>query len=242
MVCNKSVQTDYRDSETQTDAWAHDVIAIQGSTLLQLNWLHIGKNCFSEYLVICIDSFTEPGMTEITQIQRFWQKQAWDTVLPKMEFVNTTQRISMTHALASNDTATKDNDIEEENRQRFAMVAEKLAKRFAENRENLRDRLQRFSYLIRESKSETVCYLKHKLCRDLRKLGMKHRGIEFKYKSRFFRDVLSEITDKASNLNAPQIRFGDDLSGIKIKREISCRHLTEIEGKIKSNHLSLLIF
>ena len=75
------VQTDYRDSETQTDPYSPDYVIRPGSQpeLLTLATLSYGRGL-------------PAGLTEVEMIERAREKRAWESTLPPLSDMTQLER------------------------------------------------------------------------------------------------------------------------------------------------------
>ncbi|XP_032688894.1 cilia- and flagella-associated protein 91-like isoform X2 [Odontomachus brunneus] len=196
---NAGTQTDYRESEAQTEPWEPPYKIVPGHnpevlTLAHLTWEH----------------GLPAGIHDIHVINRLRMKGAWEAILPPMDTpANIRMRNSIITALEIDRWAFRESEIQ------FIMdLRLKLMKDLSRNRESIyKKKLQgRFSRLqdkLRKHRDDRVNSIRHDLERDLRKLCRKqcHKRQPRKL------DIIEQHADPKSELYAPQLRFGEHSRG-----------------------------
>ncbi|XP_032688884.1 cilia- and flagella-associated protein 91-like isoform X1 [Odontomachus brunneus] len=218
---NAGTQTDYRESEAQTEPWEPPYKIVPGHnpevlTLAHLTWEH----------------GLPAGIHDIHVINRLRMKGAWEAILPPMDTpANIRMRNSIITALEIDRWAFRESEIQ------FIMdLRLKLMKDLSRNRESIyKKKLQgRFSRLqdkLRKHRDDRVNSIRHDLERDLRKLCRKqcHKRQPRKL------DIIEQHADPKSELYAPQLRFGEHSRGrheTLQKRFLSEDYIEQEEEKV----------
>ncbi|XP_076635828.1 cilia- and flagella-associated protein 91 isoform X2 [Colletes latitarsis] len=192
---NVGIQTDYRDSESQTVPWEppytiksdHNPEVL---TIAHLSW----------------DHGLPAGLHEIEIINRMRMKRAWEAVLPPMDtLTNIKIRTAILTKLEIDEWAFRESEIQAIIDYRLELM-DKISKRHeCEKQKKVEDRLDRLKILLSKRRDKEVNAIKHNLRRELRKLHKKHYQ-----KQRFAkRDIIKEHIDPTSEIYAPQMRYGE---------------------------------
>ncbi|EFN80768.1 AMY-1-associating protein expressed in testis 1 [Harpegnathos saltator] len=191
---NAGTQTDYRDSEAQTEPWEAPYKITPGHnpevlTLAHLTWEH----------------GLPAGIHEVHVINRLRMKRAWEAILPPMDTpVNIKIRNSIITALEVDRWAFRESEIQ------FIMdLRLKLMRDFSRNydsvyKRKLQSRFCRLQDRLRKRRDNQVNSIRHNLERDLRKLCRKQCDRQKPFKL----DIIEQHSDPKFDLYAPQLRFG----------------------------------
>ncbi|XP_068614741.1 cilia- and flagella-associated protein 91-like [Brachionichthys hirsutus] len=161
------VQTDYRESETQTDPYSPEYAAQPGTTpseLLQLAALTWGHGL-------------PAGLAEVELIQRARAKRAWEATLPPLnDLSQRDKRRSMMEEMEAAEWAFREGEIQKLQEARLAAWKDLLNRRDEAQKEVTRKRLdQVYSQHLKEKgrRQQKIC---NDCSRALRKLEAKRRN------------------------------------------------------------------
>ncbi|XP_033211672.1 cilia- and flagella-associated protein 91-like isoform X2 [Belonocnema kinseyi] len=197
-VQNRGTQTDYRENETQTSPWEPSYKISPGHNPEVLALAHL---TWKEGLPV--------GMHEVEIINRMRIRRAWESILPPMDSeTNIKLRASIMTALEADHWSFREAEID------FIMnMRMDLAQKVMENRnykwdEKRKDRFRKLGSNLSQRRDKEIQNIRQKFGRELRKLSMKHRcKTGKKYKCQ---DIIKQHADRASELYAPQMRFGEN--------------------------------
>ncbi|XP_053989184.1 cilia- and flagella-associated protein 91-like isoform X1 [Hylaeus volcanicus] len=192
---NVGTQTDYRDSESQTVPWEPPYRIKTGHnpevlTIAHLTWNH----------------GLPAGLREIEIISRVRMKKAWEEILPPMDTsANIKLRTTILTALEVDEWAFRESEIQAIMDYRFELMSEISKSLECEKRKKAQDRFNRLKIVLSDRRDKEVNSIKHNLRRELRKLRKTHHQ-----KQRPARhDIIKEHADAASEIYAPQMRYGE---------------------------------
>lgn len=162
-----AVQTDYRESETQTDPYSPDYVIEPGTTpseLLQLAALTWGHGL-------------PAGLAEVEMIQRARAKRAWEASLPPLnDLSQLDKRRRMMEEMEAKEWAFREGEIQKLQDTRLTVLKDLLRQRDEAQREVTNDRLNQ-TYSNHEKGRETKLHKIHNdYNRSLRKLEAKWRN------------------------------------------------------------------
>ncbi|MCJ8732841.1 hypothetical protein PDJAM_G00215890 [Pangasius djambal] len=190
------VQTDYRDSEAQTDPYSPEYILRPGAaipeilTLAPFSWGH----------------GLPAGLDEVEMIERARKKRAWEATLPPLnDLTQLDKRKRMMDEMERKEWAFREQEIEKLQEARLALLM-----KFLQERESQKDKVtvqqldERFSQRQRE-KEERLRKIRNNYVLSLRKLMAKRKTVEGKLMRR---DIINEHFDYSSQTYAPLSRHG----------------------------------
>ncbi|XP_039311922.1 cilia- and flagella-associated protein 91 isoform X2 [Solenopsis invicta] len=192
---NAETQTDYRESETQTEPWEPPCKIISGHnpevlTLAHLTW----KNGLPA------------GVHEVHIINRMRMKKAWEAILPPMDTpANIKMRNSIITALDIEEWAFRESEIQFIMDLRLDLMRDLLQSRESEYEKKVQGRFSRLKSKLGKYRDNQIKSIRHNLKRDLRKLCKRHRNEQQPRKP----DIIERHIDPKSDLYAPQMRFGE---------------------------------
>ncbi|XP_011867141.1 PREDICTED: protein MAATS1-like [Vollenhovia emeryi] len=192
---NAETQTDYRESEAQTEPWEPPCKIVTGHnpevlTLAHLTWEH----------------GLPAGVHEVHVINRMRMRRAWEAVLPPMDTPgNIKMRNSIITALDVDEWAFRESEIQFIMDLRLNLMRDLLQNRESEHEKKMQGRFGRLESKLSKCRDGQIKTIRHNLKRDLRKLRMKHRDRRQPRKP----DIIEQHIDPKSDLYAPQMRFGE---------------------------------
>ncbi|XP_012234679.1 cilia- and flagella-associated protein 91 isoform X4 [Linepithema humile] len=192
---NAETQTDYRESETQTEPWEPPYKVIPGHnpeilTLANLTWKH----------------GLPAGIHEVHIINRMRMKRAWEAIAPPMDTpANIKMRSSIITALEVEEWAFRESEIQFIMDLRLNLMRNLLQDRESKYETKVRGRFNRLQDKLGKRRNDQVDTIRQNLKRNLRKLNKLHRDKQEPRKS----DIIERLTDPKSDLYAPQMRLGE---------------------------------
>ncbi|XP_069677545.1 cilia- and flagella-associated protein 91-like isoform X2 [Periplaneta americana] len=216
-VQNRSTQTDYRESESQTSPWAppmftHCASTPEVLTLANLSWGH----------------GLPAGMHEVEIIERARMKRAWEEVMPTAADRKSIEKMRrIIDAMEREEWLFREKEI-----QMIQDIRLKLARQFLQTTQNeqsqkLTNHLQRYWISKQEEKNKKIEKIRFERDRELRKLALRHKGISKKYREV---NIVDQSIDHKSELFGPQIRFGEHPKRRHEVINVRSRFLTHIKG------------
>ncbi|XP_077202407.1 cilia- and flagella-associated protein 91 isoform X2 [Paroedura picta] len=188
-------QTDYRDSEAQTDPYSPEYVVSSGSipellTLATLTW---GRGL-------------PATQAEVEVIERAREKRAWEATLPPLsDAAHIAKRRRMMEEMERKEWAFREEEIEELQEVRLRLLKALLKKREEKHNELDVCRLDnRWFHLTRE-KEEKVRKIHHEHTKAIRKIIAKGKNVERKLEKR---DLIEDYTHYNSQTYAPLSRIG----------------------------------
>ncbi|XP_020291016.1 protein MAATS1-like isoform X2 [Pseudomyrmex gracilis] len=218
---NVQTQTDYRESEAQTDPWEPPYKVVPGHnpeilTLAHLTWEH----------------GLPAGVHEIHVINRMQIRRAWEAVLPPMNTpANVKLRSSIITALEIEEWAFRESEIQFIMDLRLNLMRNLLQSRESEREKKVRGRFNRLQEKLGKHRDDKVKNIRQNLKRDLRKLHKKYRDIHPRKP-----DIIDQHIDPKSELYAPQMRLGEHPQ----RQHETLQKLSMREGLIKQKRDALL--
>lgn len=192
---NAETQTDYRDSEAQTEPWEPPCKIVPGHipevlTLAHLTWEH----------------GLPAGVHEVHVINRMRMKRAWEAVLPPMDTpANIKMRNSILTALDIDEWAFRESEIQFIMDLRLDLMRKLLQSRETEYVKKVQGRFGRLESRLGKCRDNQIKAIRHNLKRDLRKLHRRHRYEQQPRKP----DIIERHIDPKSDLYVPQMRLGE---------------------------------
>ncbi|KAG7201665.1 hypothetical protein KM043_004395 [Ampulex compressa] len=190
-----ATQTDYRESETQTSPWEPPYRIRPGHNPEILAIAHLVWN-----------HGLPAGIHEVEIINRMRMRKAWEDILPPMDTpANIKMRTSIISALEIDEWAYRESEIQAVMDYRLKLMHEITETRECEQYKKISGRFSRLRDNLCKRREKQVEGIRHTLRRELRKLQKKHKD-KRQYKKR---DIVEEYADPASEVYAPQMRFGE---------------------------------
>ncbi|XP_069491954.1 cilia- and flagella-associated protein 91 [Ambystoma mexicanum] len=198
LVRTIGMQTDYRDSEAQTDPYTPDYVVRSGSvpellTLANLTW---GRGL-------------PAGLAEVEMIERAREKRAWEAALPPLCHTSDTayleKRRKMMDEQERKEWAYREREIGKLQEARLEILKQLLQKREDSQREMDVKRLDDRWCKLQRAKEEHVKLIKNEHIKAIRRLTKSMRNIEGKLQRR---DIIHEYGSYESETYAPLTRIG----------------------------------
>ncbi|XP_049450725.1 cilia- and flagella-associated protein 91 [Epinephelus fuscoguttatus] len=165
------VQTDYRESEAQTDPYSPEYVVQPGtspSELLQLAALTWGRGL-------------PAGLAEVEMIERARAKRAWEATLPPLnDLSQLDKRRRMMEEMEVKEWAFREGEIQKLQDVRLAVLKDLLRRRDEAQKEVTNDRLNQIYSKLLKDKETKQQKIHNDYLRSLRKLEAKRRNVEGK--------------------------------------------------------------
>ncbi|KAM5125526.1 cilia- and flagella-associated protein 91 [Mantella aurantiaca] len=190
-----SIQTDYRDSEAQTDPYSPEFVVRPGSVpeILMLANLTWGRGL-------------PAGLAEVEMIERAREKRAWEATLPPLSDVTQLEkRRKMMDEQERKEWAFREQEIEKLQASRLEVLRNLLQKRQESQKDLDAKRLDAKWSKLQSEREERAKQIRKQHITAIRKLTKKMGDIEGKLEKR---DVIQEYANYASQTYAPLSRIG----------------------------------
>lgn len=147
-----------------------------------------------------------PGEFETQIIERARRRRQWEKELPPTGSLKEwDQRRTIIEAFEWEEFVAREEDIQEMQELRMELVRNLVADRETSMRASSATKLQHAAARIEDERKQKLKKLNHKFAREMRKLELARKNIPRKYK---VENIVKEHIDQASDLYAPQMRFG----------------------------------
>ncbi|XP_067896048.1 cilia- and flagella-associated protein 91 isoform X3 [Heterodontus francisci] len=189
------VQTDYRDSETQTEPYSPEYVVRPGSApeLLTLAALKFGRGL-------------PAGLAEVEMIERARAKRAWEATLPPLsDRSQHEKRKKMMEAMERNEWAFREQEIEKLQEIRLDILMNLLNQREAKQQEMNVKRVDAIWSKHQQKKGMTIKKIRLEHIKEIRKLTAKKRNVEGRLERR---SLIQDYTNYGSQVYAPLTRIG----------------------------------
>lgn len=189
------IQTDYRDSEAQTDPYTPEYFVRPGSvpellTLANLTW---GRGL-------------PAGLAEVEMIERAREKRAWEATLPSLQDMSQLEkRRKMMDEQERKEWAFREQEIGKLQEARLEVLKKLLKQREDSQREIDVKRLDDRWCKLQRAKDERVKRIKNEHIKEIRKLTRTMKNIEGKLERR---DIIHDYSSYDSQVYAPLTRIG----------------------------------
>ncbi|KAL2081045.1 hypothetical protein ACEWY4_022898 [Coilia grayii] len=215
------VQTDYRDSETQTDPYTPEYMLRPGTAppeLLSLATLTWGHGL-------------PAGLAEVEMIERARAKRAWEAKLPPLnDSSQLDKRRRMMEEMEREEWAFRESEIEKLQEARLALLVELLRQREEQQQEATARRLDKRFSQQQLSKEATLNRIRRNYVISLRKLVEKRRTTEGRLERR---DIVKDYCDYGSPTYAPLSRVGVFPDRDSQRHVVRSRLLDTYEGLVQ---------
>ncbi|KAM3842274.1 cilia- and flagella-associated protein 91-like [Diretmus argenteus] len=215
------VQTDYRDSEVQTDPYSPDYVARPGTapsellTLATLTWGH----------------GLPAGLAEVEIIERARAKRAWEATLPPLDDLSQLdKRRRMMEEMEIEEWAFREGQIQKLQESRIAVLKDLLRQREEAQKKGTMQRLDQKYSKHQRDKEAKLCKIHSDHNRALRKLTAQSRNVEGKLQRR---DIVKNYTDYSSQTYAPLTRSGVSPDRNTQDNVAKSRYLDPYEGLLE---------
>ncbi|KAK5861123.1 hypothetical protein PBY51_022542 [Eleginops maclovinus] len=203
------VQTDYRESETQTDPYSSEYVVQPGpspSELLRLAALTWGCGL-------------PAGLAEVEMIERARAKRAWEATLPPLNDIS---------QLDKRRRMMEEMEVKELQETRLSVLKDLLRQRDEAQKEVTNDRLNQIYSKKQKDKESKLHKIQNDYIRELRKLDAKGRNMERKVERL---GVMKELKD--SQAYAPKSRSDKFPNRNNRSQELKSHYLDTYEGLVE---------
>ncbi|KAJ7382032.1 Cilia- and flagella-associated protein 91 [Desmophyllum pertusum] len=215
------VQTDYRDSETQTDPYTPEYVVRPGSQpeLLTLATLSYGHGL-------------PAGLAEVEMIERARAKRAWEATLPALNDAdNLEKRKKMMDEQERREWSFREEEIEKLQEARLEVLKRILEQREEDHAELNTKRLDRLWSNKQQEKRESLREFKLNTSKvTIRKLQEKRRTVEGKLERR---EIVQDYSNYNSQTYAPMSRVGVFLDRGSEQYNVKSYHLHTYQGLLE---------
>ncbi|XP_050416159.1 cilia- and flagella-associated protein 91 [Patella vulgata] len=213
-------QTDYRDSEAQTDPYTPEYVVQPGTApeLLTLATLSYGRGL-------------PAGLAEVEMIERARAKRAWEATLPPLnDMSQLDKRRKMMDEMERKEWALREQEIEKLQEARLE-VLKNLLKQREENHQDLNvKRLDKLWSKKQKVKESRIRKIRNEHIKTIRKLTQKRRNVEGKLERR---KIINDFTEPGSQTYAPLTRIGVFLDRGSEQYVVKSRHLATYQGLLE---------
>ncbi|EFA13217.2 Protein MAATS1-like Protein [Tribolium castaneum] len=192
---NKKIQTEFRESSVQTSPWEPSIV-FNGDTepeLLKLDFLKWGSGL-------------PPGMHEVQLLERARMKRAWEERCEVRTAEDLEKRRTIIAAMERDEWAFREQEIQDIQDLRLKLLEKMLNELHEKSKNRNEAKLRMFAEMKYAEKEQKLKKLRDKTKRELRKLDLKHAGIDQKYHSV---NVVEEHINHASEIYGPLMRHGE---------------------------------
>ncbi|XP_078088181.1 cilia- and flagella-associated protein 91 [Mustelus asterias] len=190
-----AVQTDFRDSETQTEPYSPEYVVRPGSApeLLTLAALKFGRGL-------------PAGLAEVEMIERARAKRAWEATLPPLsDSSQHEKRKRMMEAMERNEWAFREQEIEKLQEIRLDVLLNLLSQREAKQQEMNVKRVDAIWSKLQQKKVTAIKKIRLEHIKEIRKLTAKRRNVEGRLERR---SLIQDYANYDSQVYAPVSRIG----------------------------------
>ncbi|KAK6619144.1 hypothetical protein RUM44_003526 [Polyplax serrata] len=217
----KACQTDFRESEAQTEPWRHEIRA--------------DEKLLNEFLALDFLSFDGtrlPGEDEVLLIEKARQRLAWENILTRLRGKEKEpKRRLLVSAISGAEMAMREKIRENVSEERLKASANLMAEKRERCERELSGMLEKMYGIRRRENDTKIQYWKHQYSRKLRKM---------KYQRTQSAVIQSSLSYVSSHLrNAPEpCGFGKslDLADVRLKYLKKFNGLVVLEKHILSNY------
>ncbi|XP_067459853.1 cilia- and flagella-associated protein 91 [Thunnus thynnus] len=215
------VQTDYRESETQTDPYSPEYVVQPGTTpseLLTLAALTWGRGL-------------PAGLAEVEMIERARAKQVWEATLPPLDDLSQLdKRRRMMEEMEAKEWAFREGEIQKLQETRLAVLTDLLRQRDEAQKEVTNKRLNQIYSKLQKDKETKLHKIHNDYVRSLRKLEAKRRNEMGKIERL---GVVKDYTYYSSQKYAPQTRTDTFSNRNTLNNELKSHYLDTYEGLLE---------
>ncbi|KAM6934028.1 cilia- and flagella-associated protein 91 [Xenentodon cancila] len=208
------IQTDYRESEAQTEPYSPEYVAQPGMTsseLLQLAVLTWGRGL-------------PAGLAEVEMIERARAKRAWEASLPPPnDLKQLDKRRRMMEEMEAKEWAFREEEIQKLQEARLAVLKDLLRERNEAQKDFTNERLNLIYSEHQKEKETKLRKIHHDYMRALRKLEAKRKNVEGKLERR---DI---VADSQTYLLREQTRR----DVVTIRNATELQSVLELEAGLK---------
>uniref|UniRef100_A0A3P8ZHK7 Cilia- and flagella-associated protein 91 n=1 Tax=Esox lucius TaxID=8010 RepID=A0A3P8ZHK7_ESOLU len=215
------IQTDFRDSEAQTDPYTPEYVVRPGSAppeLLTLATLSWGRGL-------------PAGLAEVEMIERARVRRAWEATLPPLnDLSQLDKRKRMMDEMERKEWAFREDEIQKLQEARLALLKGQLSRREEVQQEATAGRLDLQYSQQQKDKENKLKKIRNNYIISMRKLTAKRRNVEGKLERR---DIINEYSDYSSQTYAPLSRVGRFPDRHSQCNVVQSRYLDTYEGLLE---------
>lgn len=211
------IQTDYRESATQTDPFTPDYIIERGHTpeVLTISHLNYGRGL-------------PASMAEMELIEQMREKRAFENALPPTsDEACFTLRRKLMEEQEFREWGKREDDIKRLQNERLNLLQSALVEREKESEDNHSRRIEDIRLKKTEDKEKAIAKIQRKRIKVLRKMFKARKNLDNKGAKR---DIIQEYSNFGSIVYAPITRDGLSLDKIASKYEVQPDALSTYQG------------
>lgn len=211
------IQTDYRESGTQTDPFTPDYIIERGQTpeVLTIAHLNYGRGL-------------PASMAEMELIEQMREKRAFENALPPTsDEACFTLRRKLMEEQEFREWGKREDDIKRLQNERLNLLQSALVEREKESEDNHARRIEDIRLKKTEDKEKAVAKIQRKRIKVLRKMFKARKNLDNKGAKR---DIIQEYSNFGSIVYAPITRDGLSLDKLASKYEVQPDALSTYQG------------
>lgn len=211
------IQTDYRESGTQTDPYTPDYVIERGQTpeVLTIAHLNYGRGL-------------PASMAEMELIEQMREKRAFENALPPTSDEACFQiRKKLMEEQEFREWEKRENDIKRLQNERLNLLQSALVEREKESEDNHSRRIEDIRLKKTEDKEKGIAKIQRKRIKVLRKMFKARKNLDQKGARR---DIIQEYSNFGSVVYAPITRDGLSLDKIASKYEVQPDALSTYQG------------
>jgi hypothetical protein len=211
------IQTDYRESGTQTDPFTPDYVIERGQTpeVLTIAHLNYGRGL-------------PASMAEMELIEQMREKRAFENALPPTsDEACFTLRRKLMEEQEFREWGKREDDIKRLQNERLNLLQSALVEREKESEDNHSRRIEDIRLKKTEDKEKSIAKIQRKRIKVLRKMFKARKNLDNKGNKR---DIIQEYSNFGSIVYAPITRDGLSLDKIASKYEVQPDALSTYQG------------
>lgn len=211
------IQTDYRESGTQTDPFTPDYVIERGQTpeVLTIAHLNYGRGL-------------PASMAEMELIEQMREKRAFENALPPTsDEACFTLRRKLMEEQEFREWGKREDDIKRLQNERLNLLQSALVEREKESEDNHARRIEDIRLKKTEDKEKAVAKIQRKRIKVLRKMFKARKNLDNKGAKR---DIIQEYSNFGSIVYAPITRDGLSLDKLASKYEVQPDALSTYQG------------
>lgn len=214
---NVYVQTDYRDSETQTDPYSPEYVVKPGS---QPELLTLATLCYGKGL--------PAGLSQVEMIERARAKRAWESTLPDLNDLSQAEkRRCLMEEQERLEWSYRESEISEIQNERMELLRKMLQQREVDYQAINDKRIEHLWSKRQREKERQIRRVRSEHVKALRKLTENRQHLEGKRKER---NIIKDYTNFDSQVYAPMTRIGVYLDAGSEQFTVKNRYNTTLDG------------
>ena len=208
------IQTDYRESGTQTDPFTPDYVIERGQTpeVLTIAHLNYGRGL-------------PASMAEMELIEQMREKRAFENALPPTsDEACFSLRRKLMEEQEFREWGKREDDIKRFQNERLNLLQSALVEREKESEDNHSRRIEDIRLKKTEDKEKSIAKIQRRRIKILRKMFKARKNVDNK------RDIIAEYSNFGSIVYAPITRDGLSLDKLASKYEVQPDALSTYQG------------